>query len=208
MARRLAADGAQRHLRRGRWQQVRPEGRAPGDISGCLAICAGERGAVSGDLGADGGECGGGVVKDIKDSQDIVIHRNSEEYPFNLYKLEIQKCLDQYLSIYPEIVRLLAPFSLQENYMIQRYEPNAGYRLLHCERSLPMSSNRVFVFMTYLNTVKNAGTEFPFQNQITECDMGRTVIWPGEWTHPHKGVINKDKVKYIITGWLGFENDN
>ena len=151
------------------------------------------------------GECGGGVVKDIKDSQDLVIHRNSEEYPFNLYKKEIQKCLDQYLSIYPEIVRLLAPFSLQENYMIQRYEPNAGYKLLHCERSMPMCSNRVFVFMTYLNTVKNAGTEFPFQNQITECDMGRTVIWPGEWTHPHKGVINKDEVKYIITGWLGFD---
>ena len=153
------------------------------------------------------GECGGGVIKEIKDSQDIIIDRRLEEYPFNKYKQALQECLNQYLSIYPELSRLISEFSLMENILLQYYKPNAGYRLLHCERSMPSCSHRVMVFMTYLNTVENAGTLFQFQNQITECEIGRTVLWPGEWTHAHKGIIHPTKEKWLITGWLGF-NDN
>ena len=153
------------------------------------------------------GECGGGVIKEIKDSEDIIVPRLSEEHPFDKYKKALQECLDQYMSIYPELSRLIDEFYLMENYIIQRYKPGAGYHLLHCERSMPNCSHRVLVFMTYLNTVKDAGTTFPFQNQTTACDIGRTVIWPGEWTHAHKGIIHPTEEKWIITGWFGFDGN-
>ena len=33
-------------------------------------------------------------------------------------------------------------------------------------------------------------------------EIGKTVIWPAEWTHAHAGEIVKSGKKYIITGWM------
>ena len=35
-------------------------------------------------------------------------------------------------------------------------------------------------------------------------EIGKTLIWPAEWTHAHKGEILKSGIKYIITGWMHF----
>jgi hypothetical protein len=59
--------------------------------------------------------------------------------------------------------------------------------------------------MTYLNTLDNAGTEFYHQNLTTPCIKGLTLIWPSAWTHTHRGVINNDAHKFIITGWFNFD---
>jgi hypothetical protein len=150
------------------------------------------------------GSVRGGVNKNIKDSYDIVIPFNFEEYPFNAYLQELQKCVNEYVAIFYEISRVASVFNLNENYIVQRYAPGGGFKQLHCERSGTVNANRVLVFMTYLNTIKNAGTFFPFQNLTTEAVIGNTVLWPAEWTHSHKGIINKLKEKFIITGWLGF----
>ena len=66
------------------------------------------------------------------------------------------------------------------------------------------NSERVLVFMTYLNTLKGSGeTEFLHYGVKFEPTEGRTIIWPAEWTHAHKGLPVKE-TKYIITGWIGF----
>jgi hypothetical protein len=62
--------------------------------------------------------------------------------------------------------------------------------------------------MTYLNDVEDGGTEFKYQNIISPAKKGLTLLWPVDWTHTHKGQISKTKEKYIITGWLSFENTN
>ena len=58
--------------------------------------------------------------------------------------------------------------------------------------------------MTYLNDVPDAGTHFKYQDLTTPAEKGLTLIWPTDFTHPHKGQITKHHEKYIITGWLGF----
>jgi hypothetical protein len=58
--------------------------------------------------------------------------------------------------------------------------------------------------MTYLNTVEEAGTEFKFQKFKATAEKGKTLIWPTDFTHTHRGVISLNKEKYIITGWLSF----
>ena len=60
--------------------------------------------------------------------------------------------------------------------------------------------------MTYLNDVKNGGTEFLYQNELNQKDaeQGLTLIWPAHWTHTHKGIISDEQEKYIITGWYNF----
>ena len=35
-------------------------------------------------------------------------------------------------------------------------------------------------------------------------EIGKTLIWPAEWTHAHKGEVLNSGVKYIITGWMHF----
>ena len=55
-----------------------------------------------------------------------------------------------------------------------------------------------------LNTVEEAGTEFKFQNFKATAKKGKTLIWPTDFTHTHRGVISLSKEKYIITGWLSF----
>jgi hypothetical protein len=61
--------------------------------------------------------------------------------------------------------------------------------------------------MTYLNTVENGGTEFMYQKLKTPAKKGLTLIWPTDFTHTHRGVINKDKEKYVATGWCSYITD-
>jgi hypothetical protein len=56
--------------------------------------------------------------------------------------------------------------------------------------------------MLYCNTLKNGGTEFPFQKKVLKAKEGKLVIWPSDFTHPHRGIVSLDEEKYIVTGWL------
>ena len=57
--------------------------------------------------------------------------------------------------------------------------------------------------MLYLNTVTDkGGTEFPYQHIITPAIKGNLIIWPAEFTHPHRGVISPTQKKCIVTGWF------
>jgi hypothetical protein len=145
------------------------------------------------------------VNVDCKDSKDISIEPNLNIPPFNKYFKQQQLCLNNYMSIYQELNFNLAPFKICENVNIQKYEGLGGFKKSHCERSNYQSSNRLLVFMTYLNNAKNGGTYFKYQDYKTEAIQGDTYIWPSEWTHMHSGIVTKE-VKYIITGWYNFFN--
>ena len=58
--------------------------------------------------------------------------------------------------------------------------------------------------MTYLNDIDNGGeTEFLHYGKKFKPKTGKTIIWPAEWTHAHKG-LPVEQEKFIITGWMGF----
>ena len=59
--------------------------------------------------------------------------------------------------------------------------------------------------MTYLNDVpKDGETEFFHYGLKIKPEKGKTIIWPAEWTHAHRGNPTTVKEKYITTGWLSF----
>lgn len=144
--------------------------------------------------------------EETKIASEIAINVNFNKYPFNKYKEELQKCVYEYRNKYPEVDTLLTKWSLTGDYNIQYYKPGEGFKKVHCERGCVEASKRVLVFMTYLNTVKDAGTIWPKQNFVSECVKGNTLIWPTDWTHSHKGIINNKKDKCIITGWYSFND--
>ena len=59
--------------------------------------------------------------------------------------------------------------------------------------------------MTYLNDVEDGGnTYFTHYDLKIKPEIGKTLIWPAEWTHAHCGEVLNSGVKYIITGWMHF----
>ena len=42
------------------------------------------------------------------------------------------------------------------------------------------------------------------QKMIVNAEQGKTLIWPADWTHTHRGVGSLTEEKYIITGWYSF----
>ena len=122
------------------------------------------------------------------------------------YVSELQRVLDEYIAKFP-YCNMFAPFSIAELIKIQFYNPGSGYSAWHTERgsSIPPVSTRHLVFMTYLNTVTDqGGTEFLYQNIVTSAEQGKTLIWPADWTHTHRGVVSPTEEKYIITGWFNY----
>ena len=121
------------------------------------------------------------------------------------YLTELAKCINKYKKKYDSL-ELLTRWEITEPVKIQKYKPKDGYFATHVERdSLQPFCDRVLVFMTYLNTIKEeGGTYFPYQNYMGKPVQGNTLIWPADFTHPHKGVIAPKETKYIITGWYGF----
>jgi hypothetical protein len=99
------------------------------------------------------------------------------------------------------------PWYITESFNIQHYKPNEGYFAWHYERSSNKTpfNNRHLAWMTYLNDVTDeGGTEFYYQKLKIEPKKGKTVIFPCDWTHTHRGVVSKTQDKYIITGWFNF----
>ena len=102
---------------------------------------------------------------------------------------------------------MFADLKIVEGTNIQHYKPGGGYKQWHFERggNVPPMCLRQLVFMTYLNDVPEGGTEFYYQNKKFEAQKCKTLIWPSDFTHTHRGVISNTHEKYIITGWFGHD---
>jgi hypothetical protein len=91
------------------------------------------------------------------------------------------------------------------HFNVQKYLSGDHFSLLHSERMSLGFLHRVFAWMTYLNNVDDGGTtDFEYYDIKVKPEIGKTLIWPAEWTHAHRGSILKSGSKYIITGWIHF----
>ena len=154
----------------------------------------------------DGQVAGDSEVKhQSKKSTEIFIKPN-EFIKLSTYLPHLSTCLVEYRKKYPFCDNVSAyDLNKSKSIKIQHYKPSEGFYQWHNENlGIGEESNRHLVFMTYLNTLDNAGTEFYHQKIKTPCQKGLTIIWPAHWTHTHRGVINYDSDKYIITGWYCF----
>ena len=88
---------------------------------------------------------------------------------------------------------------------VQKYSKGDHFSEVHSERSSLPQSDRLFAWMTYLNDVDDGGkTNFAHYDIKIKPEIGKTLIWPAEWTHAHSGEILNNGEKYIITGWMNF----
>ena len=148
---------------------------------------------------------------DISGKIDEKTKKSTELYlfPHDFIKLptylpHLNNCLDAYKKRYYYSNKVYH-YGINTTIKIQHYKPGEGFYDWHMENTgVGESKNRHLVFMTYLNTLDNAGTEFHHQKTTTPCQKGLTLIWPAHWTHTHRGVVNHDSDKYIITGWYNF----
>ena len=145
-----------------------------------------------------------GYNLNIKDSFDSCLFGHHR----SLYMKELQRCIDEYRKDY-EFCDSIAKWEVVEHVNVQKYIPGQCFKTWHCERmsNNPQSIRRVLVFMTYLNTVDDGGeTEFYYQKIKVKPVKGKTLIWPAEWTHTHRGLPSPTQEKYIVTGWMSFSN--
>lgn len=121
----------------------------------------------------------------------------------------LQKGQSDYIDRHSLAFSKLDPFDISPLFNMQRYEPGEGFYGWHCERASLPYTNRVLVWMIYLNTVSNRGeTEFYYQHHFESAVEGKLVIWPSDWTHLHRGVPSPTETKYVLTGWFNhIKND-
>ena len=148
--------------------------------------------------------------KDLKKKSriDITVNPNDLKKPkfeiLNQYINEMHKCFLDYQNQWPFLKSMLKTVYVP-SFNIQKYFPGDHFAALHTERSSLPTLHRLFAWMTYLNDVDDGGqTNFGHYKIKIKPEIGKTLIWPAEWTHAHSGEILKSGKKYIVTGWMHF----
>ena len=144
--------------------------------------------------------------KKIKSTTDITIKPNNLKDPkfkiFNQYVKELHKCYLDYQNQWPFLKSIFKNIDIPP-FNIQKYGPGDHFATIHSERTSLNCLHRLFAFMTYLNDVNDGGkTNFSHYGLKVKPEVGKTLIWPAEWTHAHAGEVLKSGTKYIITGWM------
>ena len=149
-----------------------------------------------------------GVDQTKKKTTDIKINPNdlkNDKYKcFNSYIDELYKCFIDYQLQWPFLKSVIKNVDIG-SFNVQKYSKGDHFSQVHAERSSLPNSDRLFAWMTYLNDVDDGGkTNFAHYDIKIKPEIGKTLIWPAEWTHAHSGEILNNGEKYIITGWMNF----
>lgn len=135
------------------------------------------------------------TIKDRQLSLDAFYPSVSNE----LYQNAITPCLLNYCSYYPYLSDFIFVSSAC---LVQVTEPlGGGYHQFHAENAEWHTNSRMLVWMVYLNDVEDGETEFLYQGIKIKPKEGTVVIWPGSFTHLHRGNPPRN-TKYIMTGWF------
>mgnify|MGYP001404645461 FL=1 len=111
----------------------------------------------------------------------------------------VGNCLREYIDVE-------CPFLQQNTFvssvtLVQKTEPTQGYHSFHNENCTWDLYCRSMAWMVYLNDVEEGGeTEFLYQKLKVKPKKGTTLIWPGGYTHMHRGNPPMED-KFIATGW-------
>jgi len=153
------------------------------------------------------GKTGAGIDTKSKDSTDLVINPKNDNPCIVGYLQELEKVCEKYKEKYKFSTIKQWTWGLNTCFNIQRYYPGQGFHGWHTEKTVGVgiTGTRHLVWMTYLNDVEDGGeTEFYYQNIKVKPRKGKTLIWPVDWTHTHRGITSPSETKYIITGWYTY----
>jgi len=144
--------------------------------------------------------------KSVKNSTDLIIKPNEIDKIKDKILVEyfnnLLTCIIKYYESWPFLKETFPNLDIGY-FIMQKYNPGGHFKKIHSERTSINSLHRVLVFMTYLNDDFDEGnTYFDHYDLSLIPKKGKTLIWPAEWTHAHRGNEVKNGNKYIITGWF------
>ena len=146
----------------------------------------------------------------VKSRIDITVSPNDlKKTKFEILKQyvnELHKCFLDYQNQWPFLKSMIKKVDIP-SFNIQKYSRGDHFSSIHSERTTLNTLHRLFAWMTYLSDVDvNDGgqTNFDHYRIKIKPEIGKTLIWPAEWTHAHTGEILKNGTKYIVTGWMHF----
>lgn len=112
------------------------------------------------------------------------------------------KCLPHYLNEYSVLIDSKQDYKVYET-KIQKTKIGGGYHVWHFESSAPSVCRRILVYCLYLNDVEEGGeTEFLYYPKRIKAKKGTLVIFPGGFTHTHRGNPPISNEKYLLNGWV------
>ena len=139
-----------------------------------------------------------GRRKDKQIELDPFWPRESQEINNNL----LEKAFSPYISDFPYLQDQGTDWCSGSIYL-QKTEPLEGYHIFHCENSNWAYRHRVLAWMIYLNDVEEGGeTEWLYQQLKIKPKKNTAAIWPGSFTHLHRGNPPISGTKYVLTGWF------
>ena len=161
------------------------------------------------------GESGQGGDTQIKKSTDFNILLNKKySYASSSVMGKFNNTLsNEYLDNFPGVEdyyhhRIVNGKTYYPLLQIQKYDKGSGhYNTWHVEQEDLRTSERVFVFILYLNDVEEGGeTGFLIKEDNEYIKVkpktGRLIIHPASWPFIHKGFKPESSDKYILTTWL------
>jgi len=111
----------------------------------------------------------------------------------------LNECLVHYMEKYPMGDVRLSSYCFK----IHKVKPTGGYHIWHYETDNIKARDIILAWMTYLKVPEEGGeTEFLHQSRRIKPVVGKTLIWPGHFTHLHRGNPPLKGEKYYITGWF------
>ena len=117
--------------------------------------------------------------------------------------ISLKNCFSDYIKHYP---LLNSSDYISSTVLIQKTQPCEGYHVFHSENLGWEGHSRTMAWMIYLNNVPEGGeTEFLYQKKKFKPTTGTILIWPGGYTHLHRGNPPMS-TKYIATGWIQSSN--
>ena len=131
---------------------------------------------------------------------------------FNQKRPHIQNFVDSAWECYYEyakkysVLDSIVKHGFYDDIKIQKTEPSGGYHVWHCEHDGRTCGSRLLLVMLYLNDVQEGGeTEFLYQSLRIKPKKGTIVICPSGFTHTHRGNPPLSGDKFMINGWIEFE---
>ena len=118
---------------------------------------------------------------------------------------KFKPCIDEYLKKFS----VLGGYKfLSYSLKLKKIPAGGGFHAWHFENGGISYCNRAFVIQLYLNSDFEGGeTEFLYQNRREEARQGDVLIFPSGFTHTHRGNPPINGVKYLITSWGLFQDE-
>ena len=116
------------------------------------------------------------------------------------------KLLKEYVKDTHNLLNIHVPLWNISQYDYLKYGKNQGEYKIHVDNSyIPKDTthHRILTIIIYLNDITDGGeTIFPYQEIEIKPKRARAVIFPSDWTYPHRANKPKSEDKHILTSWV------